>query len=36
MNVTLDNTIVLTERLLQLSTVRRKEQGIASLRRWTG
>ena len=27
MNVTLDNTIVLTERLLQLSTVRRKEQG---------
>ncbi|MEP8629086.1 sensor histidine kinase [Enterobacter mori] len=27
MNVTLDNTIVLTERLLQLSAVKRKEQG---------
>ena len=27
MNVTLDNTIVLTERLLQLSVVKRKEQG---------
>ncbi len=27
MNVTLDNTILLTERLLQLSAVKRKEQG---------
>lgn len=34
MNATLDDTIVLTERLLQLSAVKRKEQGRASLRRW--
>lgn len=31
MNVTLDNTIVLTERLLQLSAVKRKEQGGATV-----